>query len=56
MLFQNAVSTITRDRNNVKIFMLGNIVNRHGPSELEAAIAQFKPGRIVQVVVDEEAI
>ena len=31
MLFQNALSTIIRDRDNVKIFMLGNTVNKYCP-------------------------
>lgn len=31
MLFQNALSTIIRDRNNVKIIMLGNTVNKYCP-------------------------
>ena len=31
MLFQNALSTIIRDRDNVKIIMLGNTVNKYCP-------------------------
>ena len=31
MLFMNVLSTIIRDRNNVKIFMLGNTVNKYCP-------------------------
>lgn len=31
MLFLNVLSTIIRDRNNVKIFMLGNTVNKYNP-------------------------
>lgn len=31
ILFMNTLSTIIRDRNNVKIFMLGNTVNRYNP-------------------------
>lgn len=31
MLFQNALSTIIRDRSNVKIIMLGNTVNKYCP-------------------------
>lgn len=31
MLFLNVLSTIIRDRNNVKIFMLGNTLNKYNP-------------------------
>lgn len=42
MLFQNALSTIIRDRDNVKIFMLGNTVNKYCPYFGEMGLTHIK--------------
>lgn len=49
ILFMNVLSTIIRQRNNVKIFMLGNTVNRYCPYFAEMGlkhIAQMEQGTI----------
>lgn len=49
VLFMNVVSTIVRHRKNVKIFMLGNTVNRYCPYFKEMGlthIKMMKPGDI----------
>lgn len=49
VLFMNVVSTIVRDRTNVKIFMLGNTVNKYCPYFTEMGlrhIKQMQPGSI----------
>lgn len=49
VLFTNTLSTIIRDRNNVKIFMIGNTVNRYCPYFSEMGlehIQQQKAGSI----------
>ena len=49
VLFVNVLSTIIRDRTNVKIFMLGNTVNRYCPYFAEMGlkhIRDMKPGDI----------
>lgn len=49
VLFMNVVSTIVRHRTNVKIFMLGNTVNRYCPYFKEMGlthIKDMKPGSI----------
>lgn len=49
VLFMNVVSTIIRHRTNVKIFMLGNTVNRYCPYFKEMGlthIKEMKPGDI----------
>lgn len=49
VLFMNVLSTIIRDRVNVKIFMLGNTVNKYCPYFREMGlthIKQMKPGDI----------
>ena len=49
VLFMNVISTIIRHRTNVKIFMLGNTVNRYCPYFREMGlkhIKEMKPGDI----------
>lgn len=49
VLFMNVISTIVRHRTNVKIFMLGNTVNRYCPYFKEMGlthIKEMKPGDI----------
>lgn len=49
VLFMNVISTIVRHRTNVKIFMLGNTVNRYCPYFKEMGLAHVKemqPGTI----------
>lgn len=49
VLFMNVISTIVRDRDNVKIFMLGNTVNKYCPYFTEMGlkhIKQMQPGDI----------
>lgn len=49
VLFMNVVSTIIRKRNNVKIFMLGNTVNRYCPYFKEMGlthVTNMEPGDI----------
>lgn len=49
VLFCNVISTIIRDRDNVKIFMLGNTVNKYCPYFREMGlkhILQMTPGAI----------
>lgn len=49
MLFMNVISTIVRQRNDVKIFMLGNTVNKYCPYFEEMGIKHIKkmqPGDI----------
>lgn len=49
VLFMNVVSTIVRNRTNVKIFMLGNTVNRYCPYFTEMGlkhVKEMKPGDI----------
>ncbi len=49
VLFMNVISTIVRDRKNVKIFMLGNTVNKYCPYFNEMGlkhIKQMKQGTI----------
>lgn len=48
MLFMNVLSTIIRDRKDVKIFMLGNTVNKYCPyfTELGLNIDNLKQGSI----------
>lgn len=50
VLFQNVLSTIIRQRDNVKIFMLGNTVNKYCPYFEEMGIRnhidKMKPGSI----------
>lgn len=42
MLFMNVLSTIIRQRDNVKIFMLGNTVNKYSPYFSEMGLAHVK--------------
>lgn len=42
MLFMNVLSTIIRDRTDVKIFMLGNTVNKHCPYFAEMGLKHIK--------------
>lgn len=49
VLFMNTISTIVRDRNNVKIIMLGNTVNKYCPYFQEMGLSHIKeqkPGTI----------
>lgn len=49
VLFMNMLSTIIRDRNNVKIFMIGNTVNRYCPYFTEMGLTHIKnqkPGSV----------
>lgn len=49
VLFMNTLSTIIRDRNNVKIFMIGNTVNRYCPYFTEMGLTHIKdqkPGSV----------
>lgn len=49
VLFMNMLSTIIRDRNNVKIFMIGNTVNKYCPYFSEMGLTHIKdqkPGTI----------
>lgn len=48
MLFMNVLSTIIRDRKDVKIFMLGNTVNKYCPyfTELGINVDNLKQGNI----------
>lgn len=49
VLFMNVISTIVRHRTNVKIFMLGNTVNKYCPYFREMGLAhvkEMKPGDI----------
>lgn len=49
VVFTNVLSTIIRQRNNVKIFMLGNTVNMYSPYWAEMGlnkVRQMKPGDI----------
>lgn len=42
VIFMNVLSTIIRDRNNVKIFMLGNTVNKYCPYFQEMGLTHIK--------------
>lgn len=42
VLFMNTLSTIIRQRDNVKIFMLGNTVNRYSPYFVEMGLTNVK--------------
>lgn len=42
VLFMNVLSTIIRDRNNVKIFMLGNTVSQYSPYFKEMGLKHIK--------------
>lgn len=42
VLFMNTISTIVRDRNDVKIFMLGNTVNKYCPYFNEMGLKHIK--------------
>lgn len=42
IIFCNCLSTIIRDRNNVKIFMCGNTVNKYAPYFTEMGITNIK--------------
>lgn len=42
VLFMNTLSTIIRDRNNVKIFMIGNTVNKFCPYFIEMGLTHVK--------------
>lgn len=42
ILFMNTLSTIIRDRNNVKIFMCGNTVNKYAPYFAEMGLSHIK--------------
>lgn len=42
ILFQNMLSTIIRDKNDVKIFMLGNSVNKYNPYFVEMGLTNAK--------------
>lgn len=42
ILFQNVLSTIIRDRNDVTIFMLGNTVNQYSPYYTEMGLTHIK--------------
>lgn len=49
VLFMNTLSTIIRDRENVKIFMIGNTVNRYCPYFQEMGLTHIKdqkPGTV----------
>lgn len=49
VLFMNTLSTIIRDRSNVKIFMLGNTVNKYCPYFSEMGLSHIKeqkPGTV----------
>lgn len=49
VLFMNTLSTIIRDRNNVKIFMIGNTVNKYCPYFTEMGLTHIKdqkPGTV----------
>lgn len=49
VLFMNVISTIIRQRDNVKIFMLGNTVNKYCPYFAEMGLThvkEMKPGDI----------
>ena len=49
VLFMNTISTIVRDRSNVKIFMIGNTVNKYCPYFTEMGLTHIKeqkPGTI----------
>lgn len=49
VLFMNVLSTIIRERDNVKIFMLGNTVNKYCPYFAEMGLShikEMKPGDI----------
>lgn len=49
VLFMNVLSTIIRQRNNVRIYMLGNTVNKYCPYFKEMGlkhIEEMKPGKI----------
>lgn len=59
VLFSNVVSTIVRQRNNVKIIMLGNTVDKYCPYFAEmglAKIKQMKPGEIDVYTYGESAL
>lgn len=42
ILFMNVISTIVRDRNNIKIFMCGNTVNQYSPYFAEMGLTNVK--------------
>jgi len=42
ILFMNTISTIVRQKNNVKIFMLGNTVNKYCPYFAEMGLSHIK--------------
>lgn len=49
VLFMNTLSTIIRDRSNVKIFMIGNTVNKYCPYFTEMGLSHIKdqkPGSV----------
>ena len=51
VLFMNVLSTIIRDRKNVKIFMLGNTVNKHCPYFGEMGLKHIKDMNIGDIDV-----
>lgn len=51
ILFMNVLSTIIRHRNNVKIFMLGNTVNKFCPYFVEMGLKHI--GQMEQGTIDE---
>lgn len=46
ILFMNVISTIVRQRNNVKIFMLGNTVNQYCPYFKEMGLTNIKSQKV----------
>lgn len=59
VLFMNVLSTIIRQRNNVKIYMLGNTVNKYCPYFQEMGlkhIEEMEPGKIDVYTYGESAL
>ena len=42
VIFQNVISTLIRDRDNIKIFMLGNTVNKYNPYISEMGLSKMR--------------
>lgn len=49
--YQNVLSTIIRQRNNVKVYMLGNTVNMYSPyfDEMGVDISDMQPGHVKEI-------
>ena len=53
IIFQNVLSTLIRDRDNVKIFMLGNTVNKYSPYIKEMGLTRMRNQKIDTIDIYE---